>query len=171
MAKGISTLIGKKETLGEVYHITSPKTLTWGEVAEIYDKTIYRITGSNLKYQITKNDIFSHFGIQDPQIKYDRIYTRIFNNEKIGNYINVETFTTPYEGLQQCIADYIKAKETIYNVDWYKQALMDRVTGDKAMREEFASEGDWNFYKSIRYPSFTHKVKIFLYSLIGRNIL
>lgn len=171
VAKGINALIGRKEALGETYHITSPIAITWKEIIEIYDKTILKITGHNIKYQITKDDIFSHFGIIEPQIIYDRNYTRIFNNTKIGEYINVRAFTSPQNGIQQCIESYINNKETICNINWYRQALMDRITGEQATREEFASENEWNFYKSIRFPNFKHKIKIFLYNITGKKIL
>ena len=161
----------RKEALGETYHITSPIAITWKEIIEIYDKTILKITGHNIKYQITKDDIFSHFGIIEPQIIYDRNYTRIFNNTKIGEYINVRAFTSPQNGIQQCIESYINNKETICNINWYRQALMDRITGEQATREEFASENEWNFYKSIRFPNFKHKIKIFLYNITGKKLL
>lgn len=172
VAKGINTLIGQKEALGEIYHITSPIAITWKEIIEIYDKTIFKITGRNIKYQITKDDIFSHFGIKEPQIIYDRNYTRMFNNTKIGRYININTFTTPQNGIQQCIESYIHNNEsTIYNINWYRQALMDRITGEQASPEEFDKENDWDFYNSIRFPNFKHKIKIFLYNIVGQRIL
>lgn len=171
VARGIASLIGQKDSLGEVFHITSTNTITWKEVLQIYANEIKQVWGKDIKIQITENDIFSHFGMKEFQVVYDRIFTRRFDNSKISRYIDPESFVAPQEGLKKCINEYLKLQTRDLKVNWYKQALMDRISGDKAAKEEFQCEKDWLLYSNLVYFGYKHRFKILLYKLLGKNIL
>ena len=51
------------------------------------------------------------------------------------------------------------------NIDWHRQALMDRLTGEVANPDEFSNKDDYKYYLYMRYKynhqwvSFKQKIK------------
>ena len=61
VAYGIAGLLGKKEALGEAFHITSPECYTWEQILNIYLDTIERATGKRPKIIFTEKSNKSAF--------------------------------------------------------------------------------------------------------------
>ena len=164
VARGIAALIGNSNTLGEIFHITCNKSIKWGEVLNIYAKEIKNKMSVTPLICISKNDIFSSAGISDMQVKYDRCYNRRFDNSKINRYIDTSTFTDPEIGLRKCLSKFL-SNPVYIRPDWWKQALIDRVTTD----EEYAVYCKLRFDRFLpwkqRLSSILHSTKLLLSKL------
>ena len=177
VALGIAALIGQKDALGNIYHITCSKPIKWIDVLKIYADEIYKQKGIKIKIQLTSKDIFKSVGVFDAQVVYDRLYNRIFNNSKINNYCEVQRFNLPTERIRHCIRTFITDNEKDYfeehKPNWWRQSLIDRLTGEYAQREEFSSEKEYQDYLTVRndkrilyrnrYYSYKQKIMNFLF--------
>lgn len=148
VARGICAIIGQKKAFGETFHITVDDTITWREVLEIYLDEIYKISGKRIKYIVTSKDIFSSASMNDMQVKYDRCYNRVFDNSKIKQFIDTSTFTKPEVGLRQCIREWLRDSMEL-KPDWWRQALIDRLTDEHAAIDEFQSPGEYENYCNV----------------------
>lgn len=153
VAKGIASIIGQKKAWGEVYHITQDNPITWKQVLQIYVEEIERATTLKPKFLITKKDIFSSIALRDMQVEYDRSFNRFFNNSKILSFCDTTNFIYPDIGLRHCLRSFL-ANPVIASPDWWKQALMDRLTGDTASEEEFQSKDAYHAYLTVRNARF-----------------
>ncbi|HHT04352.1 MAG TPA: NAD-dependent epimerase/dehydratase family protein, partial [Bacteroidales bacterium] len=87
VAKGIVSIIGNKEALGEAFHITTNEAITWGSVLNIYLSVLEKHLGYEPK--VVLKDLESYNNIESHkkyQIKYDRMFDRKFDNSKISQY-------------------------------------------------------------------------------------
>ncbi len=107
VARGICTLVGNKSAFGDVFHITNAKSYKWIEILHFYIDAIEDVTGKRPKFLLTDNWKKICGGVY--QIKYDRLYDRKFDNSKINNFIDVNTFEETKEALNHCIREFIKA--------------------------------------------------------------
>lgn len=106
VAIGIAGVIGKQSCLGEAFHITNNKTVTWGEVFNLYSNVL---ENRNFKFNIYKTDYCYRKDIEGSkyQLIYDRYYDRVFDNSKIGKYVNIDNFLSPLEGLNMCLNKFL----------------------------------------------------------------
>ncbi len=110
VSKAISCIVANRdEVSGEIFHITSNISITWGEVLNIYMDELVKHFGHKPKLKLlpTKKFLKAHPAIY--QMKYDRQYDRQFDNTKISKYIKVENFTPPEDGLRKCLAEFLLA--------------------------------------------------------------
>lgn len=150
VARGIAAIIGREEALGETYHITSPQSLTWGQVLDIYKKVLEEHSGHPISVKWT--DLTTNFKIshQFYRIKYCRYFNRSFNNSKIGQFIDVNTFVAPEEGLAQCLRNFLASPKFGYK-NWTLEGVNDRVTGEKTPIKEIQRTTDKLWYLAYRY--------------------
>lgn len=134
VARGMAAVIGKKEALGEAFHITNQQSYTWQEIANWYLDAIERETGRRPKI-LMANRYEPFFGGNRPQVKYDRLYTRKFDNSKIGQFIDVSTFRPTHQALDECIHNFI-ANPKFGSINWVHEALKDKMTGEWASPSE-----------------------------------
>ena len=171
VAYAISILIGKKEAIGQIYHITQTEVIKWSDVLDIYINEIEKARGIRPKILITDKDAYSNSGYKNVQILYDRVYNRIFDNSKIGKFVDVRKFKKVDETLRNCLHDFLQAPY-FSNIDWHRQALMDRLTGEVANPDEFNNKDDYKYYLYMRYKynhqwvSFKQKIKKMIKSIL-----
>lgn len=152
VARGIVSIIGKVEALGEVFHITSNKSHTWGDILDIYLKVLENHLGYKPKILFDNFENFNTYHHATYQIKYDRLFNRIFDNSKISNYIEVDSFTQAEEGLQECLEEFLRDPAPRFKtIDLRAEALKDRRT------KEFTN------LKAI--SGFKQKIKYVLYRI------
>lgn len=135
VAKGIKALIGNSDTLGETFHITSQQSLLWSEILNIYLDVLENHLGYRPKVVLENLDNFLSYHPATYQIKYDRLFNRKFDNEKIGNYIDVFDFTSTEEGLKVCLEEFLK-NPSFNLINWNVEALKDRKTNEFAKLSE-----------------------------------
>ncbi|MGF7109384.1 SDR family NAD(P)-dependent oxidoreductase [Treponema pedis] len=106
VAEAIVALLGQTQAYGEVFHITSPYSLKWIDVFNIY-KNVFEENNLNVEtvlkektYRLNSSDKF--------QVIYDRYFDRIFDNTKISQFIDVSKFINPQDGLKKCLNIFLQ---------------------------------------------------------------
>ena len=82
--------------------------------------------------------------------KYDRVYDRRFNNDKISHYIDVSNFTKVADGIKECVKQFLDSPR-FKTIDWKKIALYDRMLHDKTPLAEICGIKSKISYYIIRY--------------------
>lgn len=150
VAKGIKAVVGNFNSLGESYHITSSQSHLWSEILNIYLDVLENHLGYRPKVVLENLESFQSYHPANYQIKYDRLFNRKFNNEKIGEYLEINEFTSITDGLKDCLKEFIK-HPSFKQINWRVEALKDRKTNEIAKLNEI--------------QSFKQKVKYLLYRL------
>ncbi len=77
--KLIANVLFKEETFGEAYTVSSAQNLTWGEVAELYSKTMGAVfEWVSLEKYLESTNSFNYYALL-----YDRLFDRTIDNSKI----------------------------------------------------------------------------------------
>lgn len=150
VARAISTLIGEEKALGEAYHITTSQPIEWRRVLDIYLDCLEEHIGKRPKVILAELSDFMKFHPASYQIKYDRLYNRIFNSEKIYRFIPAESFTNTENSIRECIQELLM-NTSFLTIDWHKEALKDRYTGERTALNEIGGLSAKAKYMTIRY--------------------
>lgn len=159
VARGIAAIIGKQDALGQAFHITNSGHYKWSEICEWYMCAIEKETGFKPKLLLTERYEF-YYGGNVPQVKYDRLYNRVFDNSKINQFIDIKTFCPTREALGQCIHNFIQDPRWL-RINWMYEVYKDRLTGEKVHMGELFSH-----FKNI--PGKRSKLK---YLLVGTGLM
>ena len=104
--KLIANLLFKQETIGQAYTISSAQNLTWGQVAELYNKLL----GAEIAYISDEEyaEIFHPRVEQGWRYWYDRMFDRVMDNSKVlaATGLKKEDFLSIEEGLKIELALY-----------------------------------------------------------------
>lgn len=130
VAKGIAAVIGTPKALGEVYHITCNVSIKWSEILNIYLNAIESYTGIRPKVKMIPSSIKLKNKRTLFQVKYDRLYDRIFDNSKIMELAPNLRFVSPEEGLKKCIKAYVSERRKP-KVSYLEEADRDRITNER----------------------------------------
>lgn len=128
VARGIASLIGKEKSQGKVYHITISETHKWSEILNTYLDAFERKTGFRPKVLLTDKWEPFHGGNKS-QVKYDRLYNRMFDNTKINEYIDTNTFKPTLQSLTVCLSEFLD-HPVFKKINWRWEAKKDRLTGE-----------------------------------------
>ena len=145
VARGIASLMGKKDTYGETFHITSLESYKWSEIFDLYLRILEEELGHKIKYKIVEKSPNLKYKRDKWQVIYDRLYDRQFDANKISNYIDVQSFMPTLKGLEMCLRDFL-GNPTWGNLDWREFAKNDRISGEWTPLSEFST---WKI--KIRY--------------------
>lgn len=135
VAKGILALVGKEDALGEAFHITSDKSYKWSAILDLYLDIIEKKTGNRPKVAMLDKWNPS-IGGAIAQVKYDRLYNRLFDNSKISRYVDISKFQDPLSTLQGCVSSFLDNIQ-FKDIDWAGEARRDCITGE------------WAYYNAI----------------------
>ncbi|WOG02683.1 NAD-dependent epimerase/dehydratase family protein [Segatella copri] len=156
VARGIAAIIGKTDALGEIFHITA-KSKSWKEILAIYLSVIEKKTGSKPKvFFLDKNERLSYRkpNISIWQVLVDRLYNRRFDNSKIANYIDIDTFLQVEEGLMKSLEYFIDHPNFKF-INWRSEAYYDMLTHEHASLSEMET-----FKQKIKYIIYRYFVPI-----------
>ncbi len=137
VARGIQSLIGAPEALGEAFHITGTESIRWKDVLAVYLDILERNRGARPRVILQDLHDFCQWHPAKYQVMYDRMYDRVFDNAKIGRFIDLQTFTSPRIGLQQCLGSFL-TQPRFLDVNWNSEALKDRAAGERTPVSEIA---------------------------------
>jgi len=126
VARGIAAIINRNEALGETFHITAGESYTWAEILDTYLDAIERNIGRRPKV-VMESRWQPYHGGGPSQVKYDRMYDRVFDNSKISRFIDTSTFKPTLKALSDCIDDFVR-HPTFQYVDAASEANKDRLT-------------------------------------------
>lgn len=135
VAKGIAAIIGKEAVRGEIFHITSEKSYTWNELLECYLHEIEKATGKKPNVVMTEKAVSLRNKIQKYQIIYCRYYDRSFDNSKIGEYIDINEFEDPLNGLAASVRKCLE-KRAFNHIDWKIEAWNDIAAKERTSLKE-----------------------------------
>lgn len=135
VSKGIMALISNNKTLGETFHITNGYSNNWEEILDIYLEVLKKHLGYKPKVLLLDLGKFLEYKPAKYQILYDRLFNRQFDNSKIVQYINKDSFIKPEIGLENCLEEFL-INPLFNNIDWKIEALRDRQIGEKTLLRE-----------------------------------
>lgn len=134
VSRGIKALIGQSGALGEVFHITANNPVTWEKVMSVYLNVLERHLGYRPKIILQDLPRFQQVHSAEYQIRYDRLFHRVFDNAKICQYLDTSTFVAPEAGLERCLEAFLAAP--MFNaIHWRSEAAKDRQTGEYSLSE------------------------------------
>jgi nucleoside-diphosphate-sugar epimerase len=145
VAQAITCLINEPEALGEAYHVTQREACRWSEILGIYLDVLERYLGARPKVLLLGLDDFSRCKPCEYQIKYDRLFNRVFDSSKIADFANVNAFLPLRERLTRCLEEFLE-KPQFSAIDWRAEAIKDRHSGEVATLDEI---GNWR--RKVKY--------------------
>lgn len=131
VANFIISVIGKEKAFQESFNVVTNKSLKWADVLDVYKKEIKDVLDKTISVHYVDDKELEVLRTKDRlyQFYYDRLYNRVFDNTKIKQYINVDDFCSPIEGLSSCIRNFLLNPNFAY-IDWKEEAKKDRITKD-----------------------------------------
>jgi nucleoside-diphosphate-sugar epimerase len=150
VAKGIASVIGQEASLGEAFHITSPESLLWSEVLEIYLTVLEKHLGVRPKLVITETSTNLKFKYSIYQVIYCRYFNRLFDNTKISHFCDTRQFTKPQKGLAECLENFL-SNPKFRDIDWILEAVNDRVSKEYTPLKEIPTIGSKVLYTMYRF--------------------
>lgn len=123
-AKGLLGLLGKREAIGEAFHITSDEVLSWDQIyLEVFDALGLRPTIVHVA-----TDLIAHYWAHaEASLKGDKIYSVVFDNRKIKQL--VPDFVCEVEwadGVRRAI-EWHRAHPEFRTVDTDMERIMDEI--------------------------------------------
>lgn len=150
VAKAMVALIGCREAKGEVFHITTPYSMYWKDVLSLYQNVLEKKLGRKQKIFITDQSLNLNYSLGKYQIKYDRVFNRIFDNTKINRFIDVYTFVKPQDGLASCL-EHLCDHPFFRAISWGTEGKYDRLVHEYASLGEIQRKKDILKYFLFRY--------------------
>ncbi|WP_411887126.1 NAD-dependent epimerase/dehydratase family protein [Hydrocarboniphaga effusa] len=140
VSQGIRAVIGQASALGEAFHITADHSLTWGKALSVYMDVLEEYSGRRPKVILRSMKEFEKTHSAQYQVRYDRLFNRVFDNKKIGRYVATSSFTEPEAGLRKCLKAFLAAPN-FNNVGWRVEARKDKQTGESSLRDVSSMKG------------------------------
>ncbi|CUN51861.1 NAD-dependent epimerase/dehydratase family protein [Mitsuokella jalaludinii] len=157
VAEGIASLLGKEAAYGEAFHIVGPEPMRWGEVAELYCDVLETLLGRRPKIMLLPNSRkFCQVFCNEYQVKYDRLFHRVFDSSKILRIGGKRDYVPIAEGLRSCLTHFVEQHRPFRTIDWHAEAWMDRQTGERAALSECKGWKNKVKYILCRYTPFLH---------------
>jgi len=153
VAKGITSILGKKEAFGQAYHITNNTSNSWIEIIDLYLDSIEAIKGVRPKVVYQNFSDFTKWNPGIYQIKYDRFFNRQFDNTKINAFIDTKPFISIEDGLKKSLSEFLQ-KPRFLAISWRKEAIKDRFCHEKTPLSEISG-----LKQKIKYVLFRYLLK------------
>ncbi|MGO2305362.1 MAG: NAD(P)H-binding protein [Providencia sp.] len=154
VAKGICALVGNKLALGETFHITNNQSFSWQQLSEIY---LNVLTKHGFKTNLIEQDLdqFLSWRHGKYQVTYDRLFNRVFNNNKINQFIDTSTFTPPQMGLETCLQNFLNCTPYPFKtINWREEVLKDKILNEQTyLKEVPGTKQKIKFYLFKTLPS------------------
>lgn len=129
VAKGIAQLVGKKEAIGQAFHIVIQESFQWKEILNIYLDTLEKRTGKRPKVVLTEKCTNLQLPTAKYQVLYGRYFNRHFDNSKISRLVDTSKWVLPQDGLENCLSVFLDNPKFLA-IDWQKEALIDKAAGE-----------------------------------------
>ncbi|MFO7869705.1 MAG: NAD-dependent epimerase/dehydratase family protein [Bacteroidales bacterium] len=121
-AKGIVGLFGRKEAIGEAFHITSDEWLTWNGIYEILGAAFHKTPHI---VHVPSDVIAQHHKDMGDSLLGDKTHSMIFDNSKIKALVPDFECTTPFSEGAQEIAEWYTNHPDFAKVDPELNAVFD----------------------------------------------
>jgi nucleoside-diphosphate-sugar epimerase len=141
VARSIAALLGRPDAMGSEFNIASERSVLWSDVLDVYLNVLEEHMGSRPKVLLQDLNETIQSAPARYQIVYDRMYNRKFNSAKVGKYIDIDGFTPFDVGVKNCLESFL-SRPVFQRIDWRKEAIRDRATGERAALSEMPSIKD-----------------------------
>ena len=165
VSNGIATIIGRREAYGQTYHITSPVSLTWGDVLNVYTGVLKQKYGRDFPVYFTDKSTCFNFPNEKYRLLYCRYFDRSFDTSKISQFMDTNSFVPPEIGLADCLERFLE-KPSFKGINWELEAINDKVTGEKTPLKQIPNFGSRLKYAAKRYNLRVLKLILKVYSKI-----
>ena len=168
----LSLILCKKECYGETYHITSPESVKWADILNIYKEVLKTKLGNEPKVKwIDKAESISE--LNKYQINYCRLFDRRFDNSKILKATKTDYCFTPLkEGLTKCVEQFINEKRNFKNISWLMEAKFDKLSGEVTPLREINGIKNKIAYVVYRFTPFAriwHLLSRLKHAVLGKK--
>lgn len=150
VAAAILNLIGNEKAFGEIFHVVNSEPITWADILKIYSDVIEERTGKRIKVKIIDNSLGLQMMWNSWQIKYDRLYNRIFDNSKIESVCGKYSYKDIRTGLEECLNHFLD-KPVWLNMNWRYEAWSDKITKEHTALKEISQLRSKAGYIKCRY--------------------
>lgn len=150
VSNSITSIIGKENAYGEIFHITYPESMLWSDVLSIYLKVLQEYLGYEVPFIMTEKSMNLKFKWRIYQVIYCRYFNRTFDNSKIAQFVDLSQFTSPQKGLEECLKEFLK-NPSFLPISWDLEALNDRVAKEVTPLCEIPTIGGKITYLCYRY--------------------
>lgn len=147
----ISKLIGNDKALGRVFHIATSQSVKWEDILECYLGVIKREAGVRPKVIMPESSRAFQKILNPWQIKYDRLFDRMFDNSAILDVCGEYVFTDVMEGLDKCLTAFIENPVWLDSCNVKYEACCDRISGDRISLKNIKGKRDKLRYIKWRY--------------------
>ncbi len=154
VAAGVAELIGNPKGLGQIFHITTGEHATWEEILEIYLEVIEERTGVQPKVLMTEDSVGLGRVWNEAQIRYDRLYDRVFDGTKLARVCRNMEFKDLRSGLRECLNAFLEEPEW-FGINWRYEAWADRRAGERTRIGDIVGKRNKLGYVKRRY-FYTH---------------
>lgn len=141
VAKGIQSLLGNTNALGEIFHITSSQSVLWKDVLAMYMDVLQQHLGYRPKLLFQDSHEIQQWHSGKYQILYDRMYDRKFDNQKINRFIDTGNFVHPMIGLRTCLNRFLK-QLNFRDINWRAEGVKDNLTSEYTLLSEIPTLKD-----------------------------
>lgn len=167
VAIGICKLIGNKNSLKKAVHITTSENIFWKEVLKIYSDVLEKETGKKVKIHLMNNSIYYQNTLNKYQVKYDRLYNRLFDNSFITELSeNSILYISAEEGLKKCLSEFLNGKRNFREIDWLFEGFADKMTREKTTLKEVPG-----IKNQIKYLIGRYFIKSYVFMKKIKNVL
>ena len=137
VSHAIVELIGNVNALEETFHITAKESKTWNEILACYSDVLEKHLECSPKFLLQNLNKYMEFrpNMSKYQILYDRLFNRIFDNSKIIQYVDINSFMNVKEGLAKCLEEFLLNPQ-FERINWQQQAKMDKICNERACLSE-----------------------------------
>ena len=152
VAKAISYILRNANIQGEIINITGSESLSWEQILEFYSQIISQSTGFVPDVYAPENCFeLSELMGNYYQMKYDRLYNRVFGNSKVKKLCGGMEFTTTEEGIGRCLSECIVTNEWFCEPNYRIEAFINQRMKENTMRKEFRGLDSYLKYLCWRY--------------------
>ncbi len=131
VALGIFNTIGNEKAYGEAIHFVSPYSMKWKDILNLYLDAIEKYTGKRPKVKMIDSTDSIISMLNQHQVKYDRLYNRVFDSSKANKIIGKNIEYLPItEGIDIAVKEFIENKRGFLRINWLFEAVMDRIANE-----------------------------------------
>lgn len=131
-AKILKRIIGDLSLNREIFQIANPEHITWGDVVDIYSRSVEKRCGIKMNVCYVKDTSGIELLFNNSyRIKYDGLIDRSFDDSKIKSLMTTEfKWTAIKEGLSKCVDKAIRQSKSV-GLNYSVEGMFDRITGEQ----------------------------------------
>ena len=120
----VAALIGNTKAFGQVFHIVNPEATTWEYILQLYLDKIEQKTGRRPKVNLIESSLELQKLCNPWQIRYDRLFDRIFDSSKVSLICPGYHYMSMKEGLGKCMENFLDHPVWL-GINWNFEAWAD----------------------------------------------